>query len=50
MKLIYEGEQKFKLLLPHEVNIEKGTVIETNNKELQATLKEHGFTKQEGGK
>lgn len=44
MKLIYKGTQKFMLLLPHEVRIEDGTVIDTNDKELQATLKEHGFT------
>jgi hypothetical protein len=45
MKLEYLGTQKFKMLLPHEVDIESGTIIDTNDKELQKQLQELGFSK-----
>jgi invasion protein IalB len=46
LKLEYTGKEKFKLLLPHEVKIENGTVIDTNDKELQEVLLAYGFKKQ----
>jgi hypothetical protein len=45
MKLEYIGTQKFKMLIPHEIDIESGIVIDTNDKKLQKDLLEIGFVK-----
>ena len=43
MKLKYEGERPFLILLPVEKRVEKGTEIETTDKRFIKDLKELGF-------
>jgi hypothetical protein len=45
MKYIYNGHRKFLILHPVDKMVEKGTVIETTDKQFSKDLLEMGFEK-----
>jgi len=43
MKLVYDGQKRFRILFPVDLMVEKGTEYEAKDKDTQRRLKELGF-------